>query len=357
MKSVWCSVAQGTARYFILSLTMKAPTAQIIVPSVDIAVCLALLVLFSIITVKSHCCDRQYSRKQRIFLYLLLASLGDSCTYLVYRIQVFSDYLEYINDGFLLLVNVTFCWAAIYVCFEVFITLRRTEFHCLRFRFHTVVEEVCILFIVITITAGWVVVCLDMITHDTLAIVGLPLAILSFIDIVSVVLVLVQLCVAYWRVEDGQVANRLRRPAVVTVTLLVFLVCYVIAFVVLVSFRKVVDRMWFRIIVAVLGYKLIPYMFVIFFGWKMLQDLGRQCCCRRYRRRRGYGQIPGQEERGVPSIQSPVLHLSTTRTYYTCDDVTSTTRTYYTCDESQPPEWFQAVPAPVPPVRALDPQC
>ncbi len=83
-------------------------------------------------------------------------------------------------------------------------------------------------------------------------------------------------------------------------------------------------------------------MFIIFFGWKMLQDLGRQCCCRRYRRRRGYGQIPGQEERGVLSVQTGIP--STTRTYHTCDDVTSAT--YYTCDESQPPEWFQAVPAP-----------
>ncbi len=127
---------------------------------------------------------------------------------------------------------------------------------------------------------------------------------------VSVVLVLVQLYVACRRVEDGQVANHLRRPAVVTVALLVLLVGYVVGICVVVGLNLSgkTGHTWFLFlgIVYILYYKLVPYMFVIFFGWKMLQDLGRQCCCRRYRRRRGYGQIPGQEERGVLSVQTGV---------------------------------------------------
>ncbi len=133
---------------------MTTQTVVVVALSVDIAVCLALLVLFFIITVKSHCCDRQYSRKQRIFLYLLLASLGNSIVFVleVYGIVFFRGG---VNWGFLQLVNMLFCWAALYVCFEVFMTLRRTEFrHCLRFKFHTVVEEVCLLIVVIIIAAG-----------------------------------------------------------------------------------------------------------------------------------------------------------------------------------------------------------
>ncbi len=294
---------------------------------VDIAVCLSLLVLFSIITVKSHCCDRQYSRKQRIFLYLLLPSLGASCIAISLWIQErLEDHpLWYVYWGLLQLVNVTFSWAALHVCFEVFTTLRRTEFHCLRFRFHTIVEEVCILIVVITISAGCIVA--------NVFIDFLPYTILALVNIVSIVLVLVQLFVAYRRVESGQVANRLRRPAVATMTLLVFLVVHVIAYGVS---RVLDDFLWYSITVYILGYKIIPYAFVIFFGWKMLLDLGRQCCCRRYRRPREYGQIQGQEEIGVALVQSLVQ---------------STTRTYYTCDESQPSEWFRVVPAPDPPVN------
>ncbi len=83
---------------------MITPTTVAVVLSVDIAVCSALLVLFFIITVKSHCCDRQYSRKQRIFLYLLLASLGNSIVFVlkVYGIELFRGG---VNWGFLQLVN------------------------------------------------------------------------------------------------------------------------------------------------------------------------------------------------------------------------------------------------------------
>ncbi len=235
-------------------------------------------------------------------------------------------------------------------------TLRRTEFHCLRFRFHTVVEEVCLLIVVITITAAYAAADVLIITKLTdpvrVAVLYLPIVFLWFVVAVSIVLVLVQLCIAYRRVEGGQVVNRLRRPAVVTVTLLVFVLFYVGGLCVVVGIVMRGDDgqtgyqlLFFFFVIPY--YKVVPYVFVIFFGWKMLQDLGRQCCCRQYRRRRGYGQIPGQEERGVLSVQTGVP--STTRTYYTCDDVTSAT--YYTCDESQPPEWFQAVPAPDPPVQ------
>ncbi len=326
------------------------PALVVIVFSVDIAVCLVLLVLFSIITVKSHCCDRQYSRKQRIFLYLLLPSLGASCTGLIIwsgnqKLFVWNG----VYWGLLQLVDVTFCWAALHMCSEVYTTLRRTDFHCLRFRFRTIVEEVCILIVVITISAGCAVevVFFDFGTTMSYAVIvySIPLTILALVDIVSIILVLVQLCVACRRVESGQVTNGLRRPAVATVTLLVFLVVHVVAYGVLVS--TLIDDdidTWFLLTVYILGYKVIPYAFVIFFGWKMLLDLGRQCCFRRYRRPREYGQIPGQGERVVFSVQS------TTQTYNTCDDA-GTTRTYYTCDESQPSEWFRVVPAPDPPVH------
>ncbi len=241
------------------------------------------------------------------------------------------------------------CWAAVYLCFEVYTTLRGTEFHCLRFRFHTVVEDVCIL-IVFIISTGYAAADVFVTPHHfgrldfgTALVLYLPLVFVWFVVAVSIALVLVQLCVAYRRVEDGQVANRLRRSAIVTVTLLVMLVGYIV------GGCAAVGTHFNRTLLLVLGigYTITPHMFVIFFGWKMLRDLGRQCCCRRYRRRRGYGQIPGQEERGVLSVQTGIP--STTRTYYTCDDVASVT--YYTCDESQPPEWFQAVPAPDPPVQ------
>ncbi len=321
---------------------------------VDIAVCLALLVLFAIITVKSHCCDRQYSRKQRIFLYLLLASLGNSITNLLYTYGTIF-FRDSVYLGFTALFNVLFCCAALYVCFEVYTTLRRTEFRCLRFRFHTFAEEMCFLIVVTAISAGDAAVGAFVGMDDralNIIVVGLPPAFPWLIAFVCVVLVLVQLCVACRRVEGGQVANRLRRPAVVTVTLLVFLVGYFLGLCVMLGIdlhvRGKAAQTWFLVSGSIyaLCYKAIPYMFVIFFGWTMLLDLGRQCCCRRYRRRRGYGQIPGQEERGVLSVQTGVP--STTRTYYTCDDVTSAT--YYTCDESQAPEWFAAVPAPDPPV-------
>ncbi len=330
-------------RYFIPLLTMTSAKleVQIILYSVDIPICLALLVLFSIITVKSHCCDRQYSRKQRIFLYLLLASLGDSIVHLVvvcaYRIELVVR--NGVNWGFTVLFNVTFCWAVLHMCFEVFTTLRRTEFHCLRFKFHTVVEEVCILIVIITISTGCAAATFF---TDNNWVVVVSIVLLWFPTTASIVFVLVQLCLACRRVEGGQVANRLK----VTVTLLLlFMLCYVAGICVVITEGHRWDL--YRSTIYLLIFKGVPYMFVIFFGRKMLQDLGRQCCCRRYRRRRGYGQIPGQEERGVLSVQTGVP--STTRTYYTCDDVASAT--YYTCDESQPPEWFQAVPAPDPPVQ------
>ncbi len=334
---------------------MTAEPALITILSVDIAVCLALLVLFSIITVKNHCCDRQYSRKQRIFLYLLLASLGDSSAFLLFQATGMDHHpnngLPYVFWGLLQLDDLIFCWAALYVSFEVFTTLRRTDFRCLKVRFPTVVVEVCILIVVIVISAGTTALDHFALQHSWFIVVYLPLVFLWFIDIASVVLVLVQLCIAYRRVEDGQVANRLRRPAVLTVTLLVFLVFYVIGVCVVPSIA-LSDRHCTIVVlgsVYILCSKVASYMFVVIFGWKMLQDLGRQCCCRRYRRRRGYGRIPGQEERGVLSLQTGVP--STTRTYYTCDDMGSTTRTYQTCDESEAPEWFQAVPTPDPPVQ------
>ncbi len=338
---------------------MTAETALIIILSVDIDVCLALLVLFSAITVKSHCCDRQYSRKQRIFFYLLLASLGDSSAFLLFQASGMDHHpnngLLYVFWGLLQLDDIIFCWAALYVSFEVFTTLRRIDFRCLKVRFPTVVEEVCILIVVIIISAGFTALG-HFALHDPswFIVMYLPLVFLWFIDIASVVLVLVQLCVAYRRVEDGQVANRLRRPAALTVTLLVFLVFYVIG-VCVVPRIALSDRDRDNTValgsVYILCSKVVSYMFVVIFGWKMLQDLGRQCCCRRYRRHRarGYGKIPGQEERGVLSLQTGVP--STTRTYYTCDDMGSTTWTYQTCDESEAPEWFQAVPTPHPPVQ------
>ncbi len=106
-------------------------------------------------------------------------------------------------------------------------TLRRTEFHCLRFRFHTVVEEVCILVVIITIAAGCAAaVADDLVSANNILVVWVPIVFLWFVVAVSVVLVLVQLCVACRRVEGGQVVNRLRRPAVVTVTFFLFVVCY-----------------------------------------------------------------------------------------------------------------------------------
>ncbi len=274
-------------------MTTPWPTVIFVVLSVDIAICSALLVLFSIIAVKNHCCDRQYSRKQRIFLYLLLASLGVSCTNLLVfvKIKCFRDGLLYVFYWFSQLFDVLFCWAALYVCFEVYTTLRRTEFHCLRFRFHTVVEEVCLLIVVIIITSGCAAADVFVITHDfgIVLVLYLPLLSLWFVVAVSIVLVLVQLCVACRRVEGGQVANRLRRPAIVTVALLVLLVGYVVGVCVVggILLSGKTGHTWFLVLgsVYILYYKLVPYMFVIFFGWKMLQDLGRQCCCRRYRRR------------------------------------------------------------------------
>ncbi len=319
----------------------------IFVLSVDIAVCLVLLVLFSIITVKSHCCDRQYSRKQRIFLYLLLASLGDSVLFplQLYGIEVFRGGIYW---GFIVLFNAFFCWAALYVCVDVYTTLRGTELHCLRFRFHTVVEDMCILTVIITIAAGFAAggYFTDSIGMGVVYIFTITL--LWSITLLSIgfVLHVVHLWLASRRVEGGQLANRLEGTATL---LLLFVVCYFVGTRVVEILGTVGVEDFTRFLILETFYLLcskgVPYMFVIFFGWKMLQDLGRQCCCRRYRRRRGYGQIPGQEERGVFSVQTGIP--STTRTYHTCDDA-GTTRTYYTCDESQPPEWFQAVPAPDP---------
>ncbi len=342
---------------------MISKTGQVVILSEDIAICLALLVLFSIITVKSHCCDRQYSRKQRIFFYLLLASLGRSCVYLCWFLWIgwFRDGRLYVIYMFTQLLNVLFCCAALYMCFEVYTTLRRTEFHCLRFRFHTVVEEVCLLIVVIIIAAGYTAADVFVKTHDfgIVLVLYLPFLSLWFVIAISIALVLVQLCVACRRVEGGQVANRLRRPAIVTVALLVWLVGYMVCFVgVCVALGKEDPTL---VLVFGTGYTITPHIFVIFFGWKMLQDLDCQCCCRRYRRGRGYGQIPGQEERGVLSAQTGVP--STTRTYHTCDDVItktgiyhtcddvhSITRTYDTCDESKSIGWSQGFSVKLPPL-------
>ncbi len=338
-KTKLLSSFKETSTSSLCCMTMTTPTVGvgIFVLSVDIAVCLALLVPFSIITVKSHCYDRQYNRKQRIFLYLLLASLGYSVLLALqlYGIEVFRGGIYW---GFIVLFDAFFCWAALYVCVDVYTTLRGTEFHCLRFRFHTVVEEVCILGVIITISAGFAAG--GYFKHDNALGVTyiLPITLVWFITILSIVFVLVHLCLASRRVEGGQLANRLKG----TVTLLLlFVVCYsvgthVVDAALILGSVGVEDFTWNLILetLYLLCYKGVPYMFVIFFGWKMLQDLGRQCCCRRYRRRRGYGQIPGQEERGVLSVQTGVP--STTRTYHTCDDV-GTTRTYYTCDESEVP--------------------
>ncbi len=165
-------------------------------------------------------------------------------------------------------------------------------------------------------------------------------SVVSHGNIVSIVLVLVQQCVACLNVQAQEVVNRLRSTIVETVILIVFLTGHLVIvgvwiayYVVMVTDKKKdhfeTDSWYFLGLIIPLDDAVIPFGFIIFFGRELLQELGCQCCCRR-RRRQGYGLVQGQEEGGVGS---------TTRT------------TYYTCDDSQPSEWFRAAPAPDPPVQ------
>ncbi len=86
---------------------MAASIAATVVLSIDAAIGLALVLLFSVIVVKSHCCDRQYSRKQRVFLYLLLASFGTSTTYVISCLSLTCNVM-YAAFGFEELVDISF---------------------------------------------------------------------------------------------------------------------------------------------------------------------------------------------------------------------------------------------------------
>ncbi len=196
----------------------------------------------------------------------------------------------------------------------------------------------------------------------------IPVIVINVIVVVSIVLVLVTLCIACRRIRSQGVVNRLKRAITETAILLgIFIGEFAVICVwCRLQWTKVLDKethfLFVETVLIIVSDTIIPCGFVVFFGWKMLRDLGRQCCCRRYRRRRGYGQIPGQEERGVLSVQTGVP--STTRTYYTCgdmvtntgiyrtcdDDVHSITRTYDTCDESKSTGWSQGFSVKLPPL-------
>ncbi len=110
------------------TLPFNAYLPQIITASVCTVVCLVAVILLAIITIKSHCCDQRHSRKQRIFLYLLLASLGSLLTELLLftggNCHNSSMHIYHLHKSrFLSSVGQPF-----YLCFNVFVTLRRIEF-------------------------------------------------------------------------------------------------------------------------------------------------------------------------------------------------------------------------------------
>ncbi len=331
----------------------------ITVGSICTVLCLVAVVLFSVITIKSHCCDRQYSRKQRIILYLLLASLGSLLTYVSFLIGVSCSvlYVYMLVEELRLFV---FCWAAVYLCFDVFATLRRREYRGRNYRLCGGIAEVCFLIVIAVVSIGYTAVVLLVPTYghpdqwcqeNSTVNVGstlstevwfAPLLLVTLISTVSIVLVLVQLCVACRRVQAQEVINRLRNTIVETVILSVFLTGHCIIVGVWFAYAEVMvtdsphvhvtdTSIVFQLLIP-LHNAIIPCGFIVFFGRKMLQELCCQCCCRRYRRRQGYGPLQGD----IFSVRSPVG---------------STTRTYYTCDDSQPSEWFRAAPAPDPPVQ------
>ncbi len=336
---------------------MNANLPGIIVGSICTVLCLLAVILFSITTIKNHCYDRRYNRKQRIILYLLVASLGSLLTYVSYQIWITCSVLYIIMLVEELRLSVV-CWAAVYLCFDVFTTLRRREFRGRNYRFCGGIAEVCCLVFITTVSIGYTAVVLLVSTHghpyqwcrsifdnstfDYSFMIKMwfaPLLLVTLISIVSIVLVLVQLCVACRRVQAREVMNRLRNTIVETVILIVFLTghCIIVggwfALEMVMYLRKEYkDTSMVVELLLPLHDAIIPCGFLIFFGRKMLQELCCQCCCRRYRRRRGYGPLQGD----IFSVQSPV---------------DSTTRTYYTCDDSQPSEWFRSAPAPDPPVQ------
>ncbi len=213
----------------------------IIIGSICTVLCLVAVVLFSIITIKSHCYDRQYSRKQRIILYLLLASLGSLLTYVSFLMWSKDCSVLYVYMQVDTLRLSVFCWAAVYLCFYVFTTLRRREFQGRKYRLCGSIAEVCSLVVITVVSIGYAAVaqlipshghphlwCQD-INHSKLdnflstELWFAPLLLVTLISTVSIVLVLVQLCVACRRVQAQEVMNRLRSTIVETVILIVFM--------------------------------------------------------------------------------------------------------------------------------------
>ncbi len=332
--------------------TLPYSVPQIITASVCTVVCLVAVILLAIITIKSHCCVRRYSRKQRIFLYLLVASLGSLLPELLLFTGSNCHILFYLHTSFAQIELFVFCWAALYLCFDVFVTLRRIEFRGPNLCSN--ITEVCFLLSIAAVSAGYTAVLVLNTSHHsniwcwfsdfrngstvdikTERLWVVPLGLVTLIGVVCTLLVLVQLRVACRKVEAREVVNRLRSAIAETVILFVFSLVYFISLGVVSA--TVDDLHWndlrtFLLIETPLSNSIIPFGFLIFFGRKMLQELCCQCCCRRYGKRRGYGPLQG----GIFSVQNPA---------------SSTTRTYYTCDDSQPSEWFRAGPAPGPPVQ------
>ncbi len=337
---------------------MNVNLTGIIVSSICTVLCLVAVVLFSITTIKSHCCDRQYSRKQRIILYLLLVSLGSLLTRVSFLIWNRNCRVLYVYILFEQLHPFVLCWAAVYLCFDVFTTLSRREFRGRNYRFCGGIAEVCLLAVITVVSIGCTAVVIMIPTHGhphqwchnnsklysslSSMLWFAPYLLVTLISIVSIVLVLVQLCVACRRVQAREVMNRLRNTIVETVILIVFMtghciivgVWFAYSVVVFIDGRNVPETfclIFFELLLP-LHDAFIPCGFIIFFGRRILQELGCQCCCGRCGRNQGYVPLQG----GIFSVRSPM---------------SSTTWTYYTCDDSQPSEWFRAGPAPDPPVQ------
>ncbi len=171
----------------------------------------------------------------------------------------------------------------------------------------------------------------------------------SFYEILSIVLVLVQL---YWvcrRFQAGDMANRLRKSTAEVVGLVVFLVSYTIVYAV--YWRYWTAGTWYCWLVDLSVYHRSPTLRIkpiIVLSYSLVGTCCRilivSAAVRATGDVEGMGKFQVRNEREDRAVLSDPSHLrSTARTYGTCEGAgTITTLTYYTCtcDES----WYEPVP-------------
>ncbi len=353
---------------YVKKLVFTIFLTRIITASICAFISLIAAILISISTFRSHCCNHQYSQKQRIFLYFLLVTLGYHISLVIqlpslrYRQNAYGAHRPglkchmsaYLSQSFGWCQFFISSWAAVFLPCDVFTRLRGIQWQsrgkkcCMEICFLVVSAVFSFTLAVVPFTNNtygyasgpwcWIISATETyiknssVLRTNVSNTGLkeqiwlwfvPGGVVSFISLVSILAVVIQLCIACRRIKARGVVNRLEGSIAESVLLAIFLIGHSLLWWVQLNERLVLQvdvnavesdnalRLYIFFAISVpLSSSILPFGFTVYFGRKKIQQICGGCCCyfcSRCLRRYGYQSLEG-----------------TDRTYYTCDEPTTT---------------------------------